>query len=967
MADNKSQQAESEATENSLGLYDGFKFHSEFIAELQKRGVNLTSEIAKRDSALAKIVEEITALEKTLGEKESSRDYWDRRVRELQKEAEEKNGSLYGKMHESRQARDQTDSLFFKFVHGIADIIKGDELGTMNQDHLAHFNNEAKTFESQLIDPKPAENELRAIKKTVQEYIDKCAAKTDEKTLAEQAKNYELFTQLLLNQQAVRIATMLEAAAQNADTSLDEMLQHPPIQKLAEGFVGGHLTRETLDMAVEWASIYKDVDELPPEELAFKQFINRRVIPNIGAFEVFSSMVDDFQKTGIKGYPRLELLKQKDISFSGKKAITSKESAAVEAQQLSHTLSAMATKINGALTTSEPMLTRLDKAINANEEHLQGFEKLFVDIEEKIEKLVDEAASKAEEKTDRMKKLDRAIDKNDEIQGQIGLTEAEIKGRNKHLLKEKPRAVRMLNEGLDGAVDGALRGGTIGGGDPHAVSGGGAFGFLRGLRRGWKKKIDPQKIEVTVHQELLEYLRSQQVDVAGHKTEINEISGKITKLLEDKDFEEKVSDRLKIERIKNAYVTRMLLHSGKQNTYLLDQACDACGVESVDKLLAAYKGELGMSLKRFCYGIANTNDMMLILHEANTLSGDLAPHKQALKTFIEDVVKPDVDDFLAAASKVDAIGQSNLLPYGSPFQLTQGIVRDEDDFRYKALMVNEFGMSKVGLQDVRRAFDFYLHRHGNTVFYDTHLNDGKTDNVYPKRIHVEPHVSMVSFIDRTKQAMSRGAEEIPQVSDIFMRICAYEYFLPQKIQTTGANSIFSLNPAAPAAYPMINDTVNRFVEQMSLGPIQRYREVVGDATRLDNVIAQTFVDYFAHLGVRHESHLKIEKTRKELKNSAGSNKYGPMFNLYARQISQDSCENFKLFMEIYRNNLEQELPTMTGDDRALLEEHLAALPDPAKSILQPEIIKPGSRRAGFVAKYEDHTFKNTIDGQLGRR
>ena len=42
-------------------------------------------------------------------------------------------------------------------------------------------------------------------------------------------------------------------------------------------------------------------------------------------------------------------------------------------------------------------------------------------------------------------------------------------------------------------------------------------------------------------------------------------------------------------------------------------------------------------------------------------------------------MKPDIGSFITAASKVDVIGQSNLLPYGAPLQLTSGIIRDESD------------------------------------------------------------------------------------------------------------------------------------------------------------------------------------------------------------------------------------------------------------------------------------------------
>jgi hypothetical protein len=144
---------------------------------------------------------------------------------------------------------------------------------------------------------------------------------------------------------------------------------------------------------------------------------------------------------------------------------------------------------------------------------------------------------------------------------------------------------------------------------------------------------------------------------------------------------------------------------------------------------------------------------------------------------------------------------------------------------------------------------------------------------------------------------------------------------------------------------------------MSLGPIGKYRQVVGD--RLDNVIAQTFIDYFLALGVRHAEDKKISTHRRQLRESANSDGYGPVFSAYTRRITNDSTEQFQLFLEIYRQDLEKHLQVFTEEDRKALEEHLAALPDPSKTILTPpNIVRPGSHRARLLAAYEDHTLEN---------
>jgi hypothetical protein len=381
----------------------------------------------------------------------------------------------------------------------------------------------------------------------------------------------------------------------------------------------------------------------------------------------------------------------------------------------------------------------------------------------------------------------------------------------------------------------------------------------------------------------------------------------------------------------------------------------------LDAFANAFRGEVAVSLRRFCFGLANSNDMSLILAEADALRYDrpepLKPHEQALKDFVENVMKPNIGGYLSKASKVDVISQSNLLPYGTPLECTKGIIRDESDPKLAALVANEFGMSVVGLQDVKHVFDFYLHRHGDRQLYDAKLKDGQMTDQYPaKRINVYPPEEVDRFVDMTKQSMSHGRMSQPQVSDMFLRVCAYEYFMPQAVRTAGADNIFSENPEAPAAYPMVNATVNRFIEEMSLGPIQKYRELVGE--RLDNVIAQTFIDYFATLGAMHLDDPKIKPSRKQLRDAGNSEDYGPVFSAYTRKISSDSTGRFTLFMDIYRHNLEKQIEVSTEDDRKVLETHLAALPDPSKTILTPKIVRPGSHRARLLAAYEDHTLEN---------
>ena len=114
------------------------------------------------------------------------------------------------------------------------------------------------------------------------------------------------------------------------------------------------------------------------------------------------------------------------------------------------------------------------------------------------------------------------------------------------------------------------------------------------------------------------------------------------------------------------------------------------------------------------------------------------------------------------------------------------------------------------------------------------------------------------------------------------------------------------------------------------------------------MIAQTFIDYFATLGVMHFDDPKIKYARQQLRGSGNTEDYGPVFSSYRRKITNDSTGRFDLFLDIYRRNLEKQLEVSTEEDRRLMESHLAALPDPSKTLLTPKVLQPGSHRARLL-------------------
>jgi hypothetical protein len=324
-------------------------------------------------------------------------------------------------------------------------------------------------------------------------------------------------------------------------------------------------------------------------------------------------------------------------------------------------------------------------------------------------------------------------------------------------------------------------------------------------------------------------------------------------------------------------------------------------------------------------------------------------------------MKPNIAAYYSKASKMDAIAQNNLTGFGNDLHFAAEM-QMETNRAVRLLTANEYGMSVVGRQDVRSLFDFWLHRHGDERLYDDKIRDGEiSDHEYPaKRVSVLAPEKMRRFVDMAKRSVASGRASFPKVGDMFLRVCAHEYFLPQAIHVGGKDNIFTDYPQSPSAYPMVNEVVQDFVRKLSFADVNDYNGKVGE--RLDNVIAQSFIDFFARVGELHEQDPKLIDVRNRLKDAANYDDYAPMFDRYAKSITRDALTRFDLFLNIYQQDLEKHFECATGDDRKVLEEQLAKVKDLAGGKLNPSIIRPGTHEARLRAHDESHTGENMLRG-----
>jgi hypothetical protein len=480
------------------------------------------------------------------------------------------------------------------------------------------------------------------------------------------------------------------------------------------------------------------------------------------------------------------------------------------------------------------------------------------------------------------------------------------------------------------------------------------------------------RTETRASREILAYYTAKQIDEGAIEREIQTIKDGVKKLEKNTEFKRFEQDKTKQKAVAEAFVNKLMLNFGQHMSENLLAVCEEHGIAKIDDFFAAFDGDprLKEAFTNLGFGYADSNDLSVIFAEVAALKGDSPAHKAAHE-FLETVLKPNIDSLYMHASKVDLIYQANLTGLGTDLHSARHMIRGEHDMRVKALFGDSFGVNSEmgaltvrGAVDVKNLFDYYMHRHGKTTLTDTKIHDGLvTGNKAPKRVSVLDERAMAEHKELAKG--SRGyRQDGPDISDMFLRICGYEYFRPQAPNGVAQGNIMANNPEAPASYQMTNRVIQDFIRKLSFGHIDDYRAKVGtkadEASKLDNLIAQTFMDFFAEVGGIHAADPKLGGKRSDLKAAAKeTGTFGFAFDSYERLITKDALGRFDLFLEIYKRNLENQLRDASVTDGQLLREQITAVAEITKQQLNPPVVEPGSENHRHRARLANHTFENT--------
>lgn len=487
-------------------------------------------------------------------------------------------------------------------------------------------------------------------------------------------------------------------------------------------------------------------------------------------------------------------------------------------------------------------------------------------------------------------------------------------------------------------------------------------------------------------------LQDQKVDVTRFENEIRELANMLQKLDESRAVQDIKKNDVKRQHLLQGMLMQRILHSALANCDLLENTSQSYGIQTADELVAAFHDHprLSKALQDFIYGHANTADLRLILAESSQWRGrnDLLPHQETLYRFVEKTIKSNIKSYFTKASQIDVIETLGLIDFDTmrvtavtaegalkdPYNLSpeEKRIREALDSQTRIAMTSMFarehGVSHIGDSDIRRLFSYYLHLHGGQELYASELRDGMVlDRNAPKLVSPESRDEMERFGRMVKESYHQGRETQPDVGNLFLRVCGYEYFLPQAVRTSGEGNRFADNPEAPVAYGMVNEVIHAFVQRMVKGgltdgnrddAITVFKSQVGEA--LDNIIAQSFIDFFRELGTAHEEPFRNQ--REKLQAAYLHDTYGPRFDNYQEAITNDAVKKYDLFLEIYARNLQAHMEIATEDKLGRIEKELERVQQLGHSDFVPsKVIRPGTREAVKWAEGE-HRFTNMPDG-----
>ncbi|HEU5047175.1 MAG TPA: hypothetical protein VFT64_04950 [Rickettsiales bacterium] len=734
-------------------------------------------------------------------------------------------------------------------------------------------------------------------------------------------------------------------------------------------------TAETFGRLVGGDYTLRDIDTLlalsdgtgqEPFQTALRQFVNHSMIPHLDYFLIQAMKSEDLSQVRSEDFPNIARFGQQPMLEAGIATF----SAAPDNPALAATVAQATNELDLSFlhdANAGGIRERLARASSMVDTQVTEFEGIFDGTRERIAEILSQTSDAQDAKQTTGSTLDKARKDNTALREKAAAIAWDIETKERSLATKSTIRTQTSRRIATGQILGGIALKFL----PPPIGGGGNNSIVAGLvtlaNARAQNRIEKagHDVETTRMGERAAGYRSQIVSESALEKQISQIEQEIDKLLESRDYQEKYGTAQKLESVRKAYLAKDILDVGQRNSRNLERISQQHGIATLEDLIGAFDGRTAQALTHFCLGYADSNDLSIIIATSNAATpGTTDPARLALHEMVEEHVKDSIAEHYSRAAQVDKAYQANVIGIGTDFYDARQMVQRETDDKLAALMgyqqatqpgLIEGEFNVRGANDIRRVFDFWLHRHGDRMISGVVTGTVGT----PKRVTAHPPDRQRSYVETVKQSYGLDGGSVPSVSDDFQRVCAYEYLYHQNINSLGqGENLASDNPQALTMYPVINATINEFIRSMNLTSLEEYRAHVGE--RLDNLIAQTFIDFFSELGHRHAADVDINTSKAELLAAQTKPElFALAFEDHLKLTECDARNNFPLFLEIYARNLEKMLEVTRGDDREALLQQIDDVHALTQGQLKPDVVMPGSPTALQNALNRNHTYANT--------
>lgn len=769
------------------------------------------------------------------------------------------------------------------------------------------------------------------------------------------------------------LAAELARIATNYGTTPDKIAEYLGTQANLRGNLAALLRADYVldDVAAvaNYAQTAKITDSR--EQRAFLQFVNHSIVPHQDFFEIWASKCHDlrtvasdiqkaYEANNAAARPALELFREKPLSIAHP---TGSNLTAPERVQHAEgeTVLAKAMEATSGLQYIHTVLADKDKPIK---ERHEAVKKEAVDQLGKFNKFFGTIGTRI---TEVENQLNRVVPTRDRLE--MRWDRARANAMQLEMLKIRDPGKRHSHNTL---VDMASVGGGLVLDVALAPFGAPPVATAAALSRIGSNEI---RIFGTRIREDMEHAvlkasiedrnRIEPTEMAKLKKDLLALDEEIKKLADNKDFLDFLGKDPRLETIREMYMLLPRLIAGESNVDALEFRTQKSGYNSIDHFVTDLRREnprLADAMENFLLGFANTNDLRVIVAEANAIKEPASPKEKVLVDYVEKVIKKHYIDQSRQSSIVDYLEMRNVILTSRPFHSFGEIVKKETDVALRALLGGTGDFSLVGSNDVHEIFADCQARHGEDFFADPH-SPHDSGQMAHKRVHVVTDPDEIEAkhkqVIQTRQADTR----IPRVKSIFTEICAYEYLLTQGVNIVKDKRLAS-TPQALGALSMVDSVTRSFIDKLAIEAARKKRQG-GDPKKqpdlgkqVENLIALSFVEFFSELGARHSADNLVQDRLQKVRNAYTGENYSLATTSYTDVVTENAQESFGVFLEIYRNNLEKYLERATRENRKVLLEQLAEVKDLMKDIQPEGIVLPDSEEARLKAHHRNHSLSN---------